>query len=102
MTNEERLRDALRSISRLRTTETRRSPGVFAFENAQRIAQEALDATTVSDMEKLREWLRERADSYVGREVGKDALTSVSVSPVRRQELEIVLDHIATEFGGGE
>ena len=53
-----------------------------------------------SEMQRLVEWLEERAQSYIGREVGTDRHSGISVSPVRKQELEIVIDHIHKEFLG--
>ena len=64
---------------------------------------EAMDALEApSEMQRLVEWLEERAKSYIGREVGRDTYSGISVSPVRRQELEIVLGYIRTEFKEGD
>ena len=61
-------------------------------------ATEALDAP--SEMQRLAEWLEARAKSYIGREYPPNDHTPVSVSPVRRQELQIVIDNIRKEFLG--
>jgi hypothetical protein len=49
------------------------------------------------DLVYLLEYLRDRAADYKERE--QPPHTSVSVSPVRRQELELLMDYIQNEFG---
>ena len=71
----------------------------FDFE---RELSEALTASETTDMERLVGWLTKRVKSYKGRTHPPDKQSSMSVSPVRVQEAQIILDHIAEELGGDD
>jgi len=60
MSNEERLRKAVESIADNMPASSHPEAMRHWIEEARSIAQEALDATAVSDMDRLVEWLEEQ------------------------------------------